>query len=79
MQLLELGHEIVARRFRRGQIAHEDVGDEGGPQRVGRTGRGDDRAGDLEHRSQKVTGELIIVDDQHVDALELGKRVVTHT
>jgi hypothetical protein len=79
VELLELGDELAPGGFHRSEIAHDDVGDERGPQSVGGSGGGDDRAGELEHRPEKVARELIVVDHQHVDSLELRHRCAGHT
>jgi hypothetical protein len=61
VQVLELRDELAPRRLGRCEVAHDDVGDERGPQGVGGPGGGDDRARELEHGSKKVAGELVIV------------------
>src|SRR5213594_5120757 len=68
VQLLKLREELASGRFGRGEIADDDVGDERGPERVRGAGGGDDRAGELEYRSEEVSGQLVVVDHQHVDA-----------
>lgn len=61
-----------------GEVAHEDVGNERYPDRIGGTGRRDDGPPQLEHRPEVVTGVEIVVDDQNVNTLELGETDVTH-
>jgi hypothetical protein len=44
VEVLELRDELGAGCLGRREVAHDDVGDERGPEGVGGPGRGDDRA-----------------------------------
>src|SRR5262249_9159033 len=70
--------ELAVGALRRGEVAHDDVGDEGYPDRVSGAGRGDDSPPQLEHRPKVVTGVQIVVDDQNVNTLKLCETDVTH-
>ena len=70
--------ELAVGALRRGEVAHDDIGDEGYPDRVSRAGRGDDSPPQLEHRPEVVTGVQIVVDDQNVNTLKICETDVTH-
>src|SRR4030095_6420378 len=70
--------ELAVGPLGRGEVAHDDVGDEGHPDGVSGAGRRDDGAPQLEHRPEVVTRVKVVVDDQNVNTLELGETDVTH-
>jgi hypothetical protein len=70
--------ELAVGVLGRGEVADDDVGDEGYPDGIGGAGRRDDGAPQLEHRPEVVTGVQIVVDDQNVNTLELCETDVTH-
>src|SRR5262245_5576981 len=70
--------ELAVGVLGRGEVADDDIGDEGHPDGVGGVGRRDDGAPQLEHGPEVVTGVQVVVDDQHVNTLELCETDVTH-
>src|SRR4029453_9495442 len=70
--------ELAVGLLGRGEVAHDDVGDEGDPDGVGGAGCRDDGPPQLEHRPEVVTGVQVVVDDQNVNTLELLETDVTH-
>jgi hypothetical protein len=78
MELLKLGEKLVPGHFGRREVAHDDVRDERGPDRVGGARGGDDRARELKHRPKKVARELVVVDHQHVNPVEFRNSPTAH-
>jgi hypothetical protein len=71
--------ELTAGVLGRGEVADDDVGDEGYPDGVGGAGCRDDGPPQLEHRPEVVTGVQIVVDNQDVNTLKLCETDVTHS
>ena len=71
--------ELAAGVLGRDEVTHDDVGDERHADCVGRAGRRDDGAPQLEHRPEVMTSVQVVVDDQHVNALKLRETDITLT
>jgi hypothetical protein len=78
VEALKLAEKLAPRCLDRLEVAHNDVGDEGGSCGVDRGRGGHDRARRLEHRSKKVSAELIVVDHQHVNPTKVGRPPAAH-
>src|SRR4030095_2575187 len=50
------------------EVAHNDIGDERGSNRVVGTGGGDECAREFEHRPKGVARELVVIDHQDVNS-----------
>lgn len=74
VEMPKLGEEFAPGRFGRCEVAHDDIGDERGSNRVVGTGGGDERARDLEHRPKEVARELIVLDHQDVNPSKFRRR-----
>jgi hypothetical protein len=59
--------ELTGSGLGRGEVAHDDIGDERGSDRVVGTGGGDERAREFEHRPKEVARELVVIDHQDVN------------
>jgi hypothetical protein len=62
--------ELVGSGLGRVEVAHNDIGDERGSNRVVGTGGGDECAREFEHRPKGVARELIVIDHQDVNSSE---------
>ena len=68
--------ELPVGRLRRGEVAHDDVGDEGDSDGIDGARRGDDGAPQFEHRPKEVARELVVIDHQDVNPTELYRRSI---
>jgi hypothetical protein len=62
--------ELVGSGLGRIEIAHNDIGDERGSNRVVGTGGGYECAREFEHRPKGVARELVVIDHQDVNSSE---------
>ena len=62
--------ELAGSGLGRDEVAHDDIGDERGSNRVVGTGGGDERSRDLKHRPKEVARELVVIDHQDVNPSE---------
>jgi hypothetical protein len=68
--------ELAGSGLGRGEVAHDDIGDERGTNRVVGPGGGDERAREFEYRPKGVARELVVIDYQDVNPSEFRRQFV---